>query len=243
MRPVRPVVPLPGWTGSCPGCTGPVVEMPVDQLRRIGSSGWSEQELLRWLDDQERVDQAKASRERLAEEQQQRDRQRQREAQEASHRRREAADAEFRRAQEEVERRRRHEEAQRRQRAADEARQQEEQRRHNEERVRQQQQREEQKKRERQENSRRPRRAVMSADEARRVLEVAPNASQSEVQQAYRRLAKLYHPDAHIDPVAKEQASQQMVRVNQAYQVLRKGQLFHSVGARPPRNGRRRGKR
>ena len=51
-------------------------------------------------------------------------------------------------------------------------------------------------------------------DNAYRVLEVDPSASDEEVKQAYRRLAKKYHPDANPgDAVAAER----MAQVNAAY--------------------------
>ncbi|MEB3179139.1 MAG: J domain-containing protein [Nostocaceae cyanobacterium] len=47
-------------------------------------------------------------------------------------------------------------------------------------------------------------------------LKVNPNASQAEIKQAYRRLAKLFHPDSQ-----KETANhQEIVRINAAYEVL-----------------------
>ena len=48
------------------------------------------------------------------------------------------------------------------------------------------------------------------------VLGIPRDASAQEVQRAYRRLAKRYHPDLHPDA----QTSQQMRRVNEAWEIL-----------------------
>lgn len=48
------------------------------------------------------------------------------------------------------------------------------------------------------------------------VLDVAATASYSEIKAAYRRLVKRYHPDINPDPTAAEQ----MVTINEAYEVL-----------------------
>ena len=49
-----------------------------------------------------------------------------------------------------------------------------------------------------------------------RVLGVPRNASQEEIQQAYRRLARTYHPDVNHDPGAEERFKD----VSEAYDVL-----------------------
>ncbi|MEO0583333.1 MAG: J domain-containing protein [Bacteroidota bacterium] len=48
------------------------------------------------------------------------------------------------------------------------------------------------------------------------ILNVDTQAEAAEIKQAYRRLAKLYHPDSNSDPDAK----QQFVSISQAYEVL-----------------------
>jgi DnaJ-class molecular chaperone len=56
-----------------------------------------------------------------------------------------------------------------------------------------------------------------------RVLGVTESASEADIKKAYRRLSNLYHPDkllAHSD-AEKEQASIQLQRVKEAYEVLK----------------------
>jgi curved DNA-binding protein CbpA len=48
------------------------------------------------------------------------------------------------------------------------------------------------------------------------VLGVAPNASQSEIKRAYRRLVRLHHPDVNA-----QAEDAQIKRLNEAYEVLR----------------------
>lgn len=49
-----------------------------------------------------------------------------------------------------------------------------------------------------------------------RVLEIQPSATQDEVKQAYRRLAKRFHPDSHQTVASHERIAQ----INAAYEVL-----------------------
>lgn len=49
-----------------------------------------------------------------------------------------------------------------------------------------------------------------------RILEVSPTATQAEIKQAYRRLAKLFHPDSNLYTSNHDQIAQ----VNAAYEVL-----------------------
>ena len=51
-----------------------------------------------------------------------------------------------------------------------------------------------------------------------KVLGVSPNASDEEIKQAYRRLAKKYHPD--LNPGDKE-AARRMQEVNAAYEQIK----------------------
>ena len=51
-----------------------------------------------------------------------------------------------------------------------------------------------------------------------KILGVSPNASDEEIKQAYRRLAKKYHPD--LNP-GDEQAAQKMQQINAAYEQIK----------------------
>ena len=51
-----------------------------------------------------------------------------------------------------------------------------------------------------------------------KVLGVSPNASDEEIKQAYRRLAKKYHPD--LNP-GDEEAAKQMQKINAAYEAIK----------------------
>lgn len=54
-------------------------------------------------------------------------------------------------------------------------------------------------------------------EDPHKILDVAPNASEDEIKRAYRKKAKLYHPDLHPnDPVA----TQKMNEINEAYDML-----------------------
>lgn len=57
----------------------------------------------------------------------------------------------------------------------------------------------------------------MHLDDHYRTLGVSVEASQEEIEQAYRLLARRWHPDVNPSPEAHEQ----MVRLNQAYQTLK----------------------
>ena len=50
------------------------------------------------------------------------------------------------------------------------------------------------------------------------ILGVSPNASEDDIKQAYRRLAKQYHPDLHP---GDQQAAQKMNEINQAYEQIK----------------------
>src|SRR5208337_3656722 len=49
-----------------------------------------------------------------------------------------------------------------------------------------------------------------------KILEIDENCSLDEIKQAYRRLAKKYHPDRN----AAENAQQKFIEINEAYEVL-----------------------
>lgn len=55
-----------------------------------------------------------------------------------------------------------------------------------------------------------------------KILGIKAGTSQSEVKQAYRKLAKLWHPDRFAnDPALKQQAEEKLKAINEAYQYLK----------------------
>ena len=60
-----------------------------------------------------------------------------------------------------------------------------------------------------------------------KILGVSPNASDEEIKQAYRRLAKKYHPD--LNP-GDEQAAQKMQQINAAYEQIKNPEKASSAG-------------
>ena len=60
------------------------------------------------------------------------------------------------------------------------------------------------------------------------VLGVSPNASEDDIKQAYRRLAKQYHPDLHP---GDQQAAQKMNEINQAYEQIKNPQAYRQQQA------------
>lgn len=52
------------------------------------------------------------------------------------------------------------------------------------------------------------------------VLGVPPNASDEEIKKAYRKLSRIYHPDANINNPDKEQAEEKFKEVQQAYDAI-----------------------
>ena len=61
-------------------------------------------------------------------------------------------------------------------------------------------------------------------DDPYQVLGVSPDASDDEIKQAYRRLAKKYHPDRNP---GDEEAARQMQRVNAAYEQIKNPEKAH----------------
>ena len=68
-------------------------------------------------------------------------------------------------------------------------------------------------------------------------LGVAPNATPSEIEEAYRALCEKYHPDKHTDNALRELAEEKIRLAHQAYSTLRDTRLRarydREVGLRP----------
>lgn len=71
------------------------------------------------------------------------------------------------------------------------------------------------------------------AEDYYKTLEVSRTASAEEIQKAYRRLARKYHPDLHEDEKEKEKAKQRFQQIQSAYDVLsepEKRELYDRYG-------------
>jgi hypothetical protein len=62
----------------------------------------------------------------------------------------------------------------------------------------------------------------MTQEECYRILGLTPGADTGEIKRAYRRQAKLYHPDVNKAP----EAQSLFVKINEAYEVLAYGQHY-----------------
>ena len=52
------------------------------------------------------------------------------------------------------------------------------------------------------------------------MLGLNDSASQAEIKQSYRRLAKEWHPDKQKDPAKKEEAQKKFMEIQEAYDIL-----------------------
>ena len=53
-----------------------------------------------------------------------------------------------------------------------------------------------------------------------KVLGVDRNASEEEIKKAYRKLSRMYHPDANVNNPNKDQAEAKFKEINEAYECL-----------------------
>ena len=65
-------------------------------------------------------------------------------------------------------------------------------------------------------------------DDPYKILGVSPNATDEEIKQAYRRLAKQYHPDRNP---GDEEASKKMQQINAAYEQIKNPGAAHQGGS------------
>lgn len=66
-------------------------------------------------------------------------------------------------------------------------------------------------------------------------LNVPKNATSDEINNAYRRLSRLYHPDKHVDPIQKKEAETLFNKTKRAYEVLNdphQRAIYDSLGIR-----------
>ncbi|MBR5519567.1 MAG: J domain-containing protein [Clostridia bacterium] len=63
-----------------------------------------------------------------------------------------------------------------------------------------------------------------------KVLGVSPTASDDEIKQAYRALAKKYHPDNYVNNPIADLAAEKMTEINTAYETIQKMRSGQSTG-------------
>jgi DnaJ like chaperone protein len=69
---------------------------------------------------------------------------------------------------------------------------------------------------------------VHSTDESYKILEISPDASESEIKKAFRKMAVKYHPDkvSHLGEDYKKAAEEKIKKVNEAYEKIKKERGF-----------------
>ncbi|XP_074646691.1 dnaJ homolog subfamily C member 22-like [Tubulanus polymorphus] len=55
---------------------------------------------------------------------------------------------------------------------------------------------------------------------AYKVLELSSTATQKEITERYRKLARTWHPDRHRDPIKKDEAARKFMEIQEAYEIL-----------------------
>ena len=61
----------------------------------------------------------------------------------------------------------------------------------------------------------------MDIHQALKILNLSPQVAQKEIKQAYRAMAKEWHPDRFLDPDEKSKAEEKIKEINQAYTLLK----------------------
>ena len=64
-----------------------------------------------------------------------------------------------------------------------------------------------------------------------KVLGVSRDADEETIKKAYRALVKKYHPDRYVNTPMAEVASEKMKEINQAYDMITKGEVNQSTGS------------
>jgi DnaJ-class molecular chaperone len=65
------------------------------------------------------------------------------------------------------------------------------------------------------------------------ILELEPNATDAQIKKSYNKLSKIWHPDKHLEPEKKKEATIKFQEINQAKNILideEKRQIYNQVG-------------
>ncbi|MGH9457623.1 MAG: J domain-containing protein [Thermoanaerobaculia bacterium] len=75
----------------------------------------------------------------------------------------------------------------------------------------------------------------MTRDEAFRLLELSPGASEDEIRAAWRDLSKVWHPDRFAsDPAMQRKAEEKLKGINEAYDALQRSEGARRSAPPPP---------